>query len=505
MGNEDHRREDALVEQVENHLDHFFLRGDIQSRSRFVSDNHLRVQERGNTNHGTLAFTGGKLNRERVQHALRVHAEQVKAFAKAVIDFVLVNRLARLLVSSNHVGCDILDFANRVQGVECTLRNHRDLLRKDVCTDVFDGAVHKGFHFVAALDANVTGFRIKRRNAHTHKARNERRFTATRFTGDTENFPLLHGEGHVCNSVSLVSKTAEVVKTQVVNFKNIIRHFLYLLLAQTRVEDAFHRSVNQVQSKHREGNDNRCRDECNPDGVGKSTVVLSLVQNDAEAGGIDRAKTDHGDGSFGKDSGRHLHDEHHEHVREQVRKHMLDYNRECRCTIDSGKGNVVAATERRSLGTNGTGRPAPSGKTDDETNQGEGTAILNSGADKNENHELRNHDEDVGEHVQYFINPAAAETAEQTDKHTDCRSNDTCNEAHIERAAKACNQERDVVTTEVIRAEPVSRARTCIRASDNVTSVSIYVVEQRSKDGNQERNHEDGHADDEHRGLEKVS
>ena len=116
---------------------------------------------------------------------------------------------------------------------------------------------------------------------------------------------------------------------------------------------------------------------------------------------------------------------------------------------------MVAATERRCLSTNGTGRPAPSGKTDDETNQGEGTAILNSGADKNENHELRDNDEDVGEHVQYFINPATAETAEQTDKHTDSRSNDTSNEAHIERAAETGDQEGHVVTAEVVRAEPV--------------------------------------------------
>ena len=184
---------------------------------------------------------------------------------------------------------------------------------------------------------------------------------------------------------------------------------------------------------------------------------------------------------------------------------MLDHNRECRCTVDSGKGDVVAATERRSLGTNGTGRPAPSGKTDDETDQGEGTAILNSGADKNENHELRNHDEDVGEHVQYFINPAAAETAEQTDKHTDCRSNDTCNEAHIERAAEASDQQGHIVTTQVVSTEQVFRRRTCIRTSENVTGVSIDAVEQRSKKGDQEREHEDRDTDDEHRRLEKVS
>ena len=231
MGNEDHRGEDALVQEIENHLDHFLLRGNVQSRSRFVSNHHLRVQKRGDTDHGTLAFTGSELDRVGVEHALRVHAEQVEAFAKAIVDFLHVELLARLLVSRNHVGCDILDLADRVQSVECALRNHGDLLSEDVCTDVFNRTVHERFHVVTALDANVTRFRIKRRNAHTHKARDERGLTATRFTGDTENFPLLHGEGHVCNSVSLVSKTAEVIKTQVVNFKNIIRHFLPLTCA----------------------------------------------------------------------------------------------------------------------------------------------------------------------------------------------------------------------------------------------------------------------------------
>ena len=134
-------------------------------------------------------------------------------------------------MSLEHVGGDILDLANRVQCVECALRNHGNLLSEDIRTNIFDAAVHEGFHLVAVLDANVTRFRVKRRDAHAHETRNERRLTATRFTGDTENFPLLHGEGHVCYSVSLVSKTAEVIKTQVVNFKNIFRHFLPLTCA----------------------------------------------------------------------------------------------------------------------------------------------------------------------------------------------------------------------------------------------------------------------------------
>ena len=50
---------------------------------------------------------------------------------------------------------------------------------------------------------------------------------------------------------------------------------------------------------------------------------------------------------------------------------MLDYDRERGCTVDAGKRDVVAATQGRCLGTHGTGRPAPCGKTDDEADKGQ--------------------------------------------------------------------------------------------------------------------------------------
>ena len=184
---------------------------------------------------------------------------------------------------------------------------------------------------------------------------------------------------------------------------------------------------------------------------------------------------------------------------------MLDHDRERGCTVNASEGDVVAATQRRCLGTHCTSRPAPCGKTDDETDQGEGTTVLHGRADEHEDHELRNHDEEVREHVQHFVNPSAAESAEQTDKHTDRGSDDTGHKAHIERAAETSDQQGHIVTTKVVSTEQVFRRRTCIRTSENVTGVSIDAVEERSKKRDQERKHEDRDTDDEHRGLEKVS
>ena len=184
---------------------------------------------------------------------------------------------------------------------------------------------------------------------------------------------------------------------------------------------------------------------------------------------------------------------------------MLDHNRERGSTVDAGERDVVAATQGRCLGTHCTGRPAPRRKADDKADERERTAVLHSGADEHENHELRNHDEDVGEHVQHFVDPAAAETAEQADEHADGRRDDASHEAHVERGAQTSNQERHVVAAEVVGAEQVVCTGTGVRASHDVTGVDIHMVEQRSENCDQQRENENRDTHDEHRGLEKVS
>ena len=166
---------------------------------------------------------------------------------------------------------------------------------------------------------------------------------------------------------------------------------------------------------------------------------------------------------------------------------------------------MVTAAQRRSLGTHRTGRPAPSRKADYKTNQRQRTTVLNSRADKHENHELRNHDEDVGEHVQHFVDPSSAETAKEADKHTDGGSDDARHQAHIEGAAEAFDQERHVVTAQVVGTQQVIAAGARIGASHDVTSVDVHMVEHGAKQRNQQGNNEDRDTDDKHRGLEKVS
>jgi hypothetical protein len=57
----------------------------------------------------------------------------------------------------------------------------------------------------------------------------------------------------------------------------------------------------------------------------------------------------------------------------------------------------------------------------------------------------------------------------------------------------------------VDEAEQVISAGASVRASHHVTGIDVHVIEQRSEKGDQQRDDKDGHTDDEHRGLEKIS
>ena len=104
-----------------------------------------------------------------------------------------------------------------------------------------------------------------------------------------------------------------------------------------------------------------------------------------------------------------------------------------------------------------------------------------------------------------IVNPAAAETAEQADKHTDRRSNHAGNETHIQRRTQTFDKEGHVIAAEVVGTEQVISAGASVRASHHVTGIDVHVIEQRSEKGDQQRDDKDGHTDDEHRGLEKIS
>lgn len=127
--------------------------------------------------------------------------------------------------------------------------------------------------------------------------------------------------------------------------------------------------------------------------------------------------------------------------------------------------------------------------------------FLDRRADENENHELRDNDEQVRSHVQDFINPATAESAEKPDENAYRCRNDASDQAHIQGTAKPGNQKRHVVAPQMVGSEEMFRARRSVRTRHNVARIDIDVVKERSKNRDKERQEEDSDTDNEHRRL----
>ena len=121
--------------------------------------------------------------------------------------------------------------------------------------------------------------------------------------------------------------------------------------------------------------------------------------------------------------------------------------------------------------------------------------------DENENHELRDDDKKVRSHVQNFIDPAAAETAEQADKHADSRRNHASDQADIERGAQSGNQKRYIVAPQMVGSQKMLRTRGGIGTGDDIAGIDVHIVKDRTQNRHEKRQEENPDTDNKHRGL----